>query len=381
MKILHVIRSSRRESGGPINALLYMARHNAKSGHVYTIASMDAPEEIDISEPNITCLGFGPSLGVYGFNRNFEKWFQENHKNFDAVVVNGVWQHHSKIVHRIRAREHLDYSVFCHGFLDSYFNKASWIKFLKKQIYWLLIEWRVIRDAKYVFFTSEDEKLRSIKSFWPYRGNSKVVSYGSEPPPDFSEDQQRVFYSRHPELREKKFFLFLSRIHPKKGCDLLIRAFGSFLTVFPDYYLVMAGPVDSAYLTSLESIADESKVPKDRIIWAGMLKDSIKWGAFRSASAFVLPSHQENFGVAVSEALSCSLPVLISNQVAIHGQISETNAGIVADDTQKGTEILLKNWGNLQPSEISQMKKNAIGCYDKYFNIAKAAENLIELLK
>ena len=78
------------------------------------------------------------------------------------------------------------------------------------------------------------------------------------------------------------------------------------------------------------------------MLFPGMVGGKQKWAAFRGAKAFVLPSHQENFGIAVAEALACGCPVLISNKVNIWREIAEGKAGIVTDDTPEGTYLLLQ---------------------------------------
>ena len=73
--------------------------------------------------------------------------------------------------------------------------------------------------------------------------------------------------------------------------------------------LVIAGPDQMGWQAELINIAKQLGV-HDKILWAGMLQGDLKWGAFRAADAFILPSHQENFGIVVAEALSANLPVL-----------------------------------------------------------------------
>jgi glycosyltransferase involved in cell wall biosynthesis len=105
-------------------------------------------------------------------------------------------------------------------------------------------------------------------------------------------------------------------MHEKKGCRELLEAFRQVLTAAnasQDLHLVMAGPADSAYGRQLKEAVIRLGLA-DRVTWTGMLSGDLKWGAFHAAEAFILPSHQENFGIAVAEALACGVPVLISEQ-------------------------------------------------------------------
>ena len=112
-----------------------------------------------------------------------------------------------------------------------------------------------------------------------------------------------------------------------------------------------------------------------------MIKDDLKWGAYYSAEAFILPSHQENFGIVVAEALSCSLPVLISNKINIWNEIEQDNAGIVVEDTVAGTVDLFTRWHDMDDETKAKMRRNAKQCFINRFEIKKAAMSLLEAIK
>ena len=144
----------------------------------------------------------------------------------------------------------------------------------------------------------------------------------------------------------------MGRLHPKKGCDLLLEAYAATLANDPAWRLVFAGPDASGWQQTLQSRADALGIA-DRIVWTGMLRDTLKWSAFAAAEVFVLPSHQENFGIAVAESLACGVPVLISREVNIWREIEAANAGFVAPDTIEGTTSLLTRWQQLPEAERS----------------------------
>ena len=111
-----------------------------------------------------------------------------------------------------------------------------------------------------------------------------------------------------------------------------------------------------------------------------MLTGDLKWGLLRLAEAFVLPSHQENFGIAVAEALACGTPVLISNKVNIWREIAQDRAGLVEADDEPGTTRLLEGWLGLPLGEQEEMRKNAQTCFQSRFEVTRAAEGLIETM-
>jgi glycosyltransferase involved in cell wall biosynthesis len=117
------------------------------------------------------------------------------------------------------------------------------------------------------------------------------------------------------------------------------------------------------------------------VTWTGLLTGDLKWGAFRAADAFFLVSHQENFGIAVAEALSCSLPVLISNRVNIWREVKMHSAGLVESDDLAGASRILADWLSLDDLTRQQMRENARRCFDRCFDVAYFAQSFIKTLR
>jgi glycosyltransferase involved in cell wall biosynthesis len=189
-----------------------------------------------------------------------------------------------------------------------------------------------------------------------------------------------AFLERYPELRRKRLLLFMGRLHPKKGCDLLLEAYAATMASDPAWRLVFAGPDALSWQQKLAARADTLRI-SDRIVWTGMLRDTLKWSAFAAAEVFALPSHQENFGIAVAEALACGVPVLISREVNIWREIEAANAGLVAPDTLEGTTSLLTRWQQLPQAERTLMRENARQCFAQHFDIERSAKQLLEAIE
>jgi glycosyltransferase involved in cell wall biosynthesis len=144
--------------------------------------------------------------------------------------------------------------------------------------------------------------------------------------------------------------------------------------------LVIAGPDNAGWAGELKGLAEKLGVA-DRITWPGMLQGEMKWGAFYCAEAFVLPSHQENFGIAVAEALACGLPVLISDKVNIWREVLSHSAGLVAPDTQEGTTHLLQTWLSMPAVQRLAMAKSARELYERRFTISAMATELLDVVR
>lgn len=346
--------------------------------HSVEIVTLDAPGSPWSRECVCAVHCVGPGWLKYAYAPAFIPWLRRNCTRFDAVVVNGIWQYHSYATWRALRATAVPYYVFTHGMLDPWFKSQYPLKHVKKLLYWPWADYQVLRDARAVLFTSEEERLLARQSFSLYRATEIVVNYGTLGLTGDPVSQRELFLGRFPQLRGKRVFLFLGRIHPKKGCDLLIEAFAPMLRVDPALRLVIAGPDGTGMQVQLTRLAERLGVAQS-LTWAGMLRDDLKAGAFHVAEAFVLPSHQENFGIAVAEALSCQLPVLISNKVNIWREIVTDRAGLVAHDTLQGTREMLQRWLALGEDERKAMASNAGRCFRERFHIDTSAVNILLL--
>jgi len=323
----------------------------------------------------------GPGRSSYGYAPRFSHWIKERHAKYDAVIVQGVWQYSSFGVWRALQGTATPYFVFPHGMLDPWFKRTYPLKHLKKLLYWPWAEYRVLRDAAAVLFTSKEERRLARESFSPYRCNEMVVNYGTAAPEIDLARAREEFFNSFPQLQGKRFLLFLGRLHEKKGCDLLIEAFSALRNSAPadrSLHLVIAGPwADERHQEHLERMAQDVSA----LTFTGMLTGTRKWGAFSAADAFILPSHQENFGIAVVEALACGTPVLISNKVNIWREIAAGEAGYVENDDLAGTARLIERWLGTAPEIRTAMKENARACFARHFEINRATDSLLEVLE
>jgi glycosyltransferase involved in cell wall biosynthesis len=142
----------------------------------------------------------------------------------------------------------------------------------------------------------------------------------------------------------------------------------------------MAGPDETGWRPELEALANRLGV-STRIHWTGPLYGAAKWGALCGAVAFVLPSHQENFGIAVAEALGCGTPVLISNKVDIWREIETAGAGFVGPDTLEGTEVVLGKWLKMTETQKSQTAQAGQVLFRNKFDVAQTGPTLIDTIK
>lgn len=377
-RLLHVVRSLRRDTGGLAEAVRNLAAEQRRQGDTATVVSLD-PTDAEGGKEGTVVVGARPH--GYGYAPRYVRWLREHASGFDAVIVHGLWQYQSFGAWRALRGGPVPYAVFCHGMLDPWFKRAHPLKHLKKWLYWPWGEYRVLRDAAAVCFTAEEERLRARESFVLYRARERVTSLGIEEPPTDAAGQRAAFFAAYPELQTRPFLLFLGRIHPKKGVDLLLQAHAVARAHRPEgAMLAIAGPCsDAAYGEHLRQLAARLGIAP-AVVWLPMLTGDVKWGAFRACEAFALVSHQENFGVAVVEALACGKPVLISDQINIWREIQTDGAGIVGSDTVAGATDAVTRWTALPADGRVAMGVAARASFARRFEIGKAVVALGELV-
>jgi glycosyltransferase involved in cell wall biosynthesis len=377
VKILQLVHTLDPSVGGVATSVLALSRGLARRGHKIDIIVLDEPSARWIASADLNVHPLGSGVTSYRYSSVLLPWLREHGADYDRVIVNGLWQYLSFATWRRYAGSSIPYYVFPHGMLDPWFKETFPLKHLKKWLYWPWAEYRVLRDAAAVIFTSEEERLQARKSFWLYRAREKVSTLGIEASP-IPPNAKSEFLSRYPQLQETRNFLFLGRLHPKKGCDILLDAFARIRSNDP-ISLIMAGPDQIGWESDLRRQVARLNLTS-RVVFTGMLQGAMKQGALASADAFVLPSHQENFGISVVEALAAGVPVLISNRINIWREIDGDRAGNVESDNVEGTTRLLQRWIDTLPAERETMRQNARKCFAQRFEIERAVDSLLQVL-
>lgn len=369
------------------------------------VVCFDTPKDARhwTEEGSLNLIALGEVKNIWQYHPKFRLWLLNNMTQYDSVIIHGLWLFHSymtiKVLTILKSKETKAPKVFVmpHGMLDPWFQKdtSRRLKAIRNSIYWHLIEKKVINNANGLLFTCQDELELAKTTFNGYHPKKAInIGLGIAPPPIHTKEMEYAFNTHYPSRgvevnnlsKRKPYLLFLSRIHPKKGLDLLLDAYKQILESNKKYTmplpeLVIAGPgIDTAYGKDMLKKVNESEVLKQRVHFVGMVSGDSKWGALYGCEAFILSSHQENFGIAVAEALSCGKPVLISNQVNIWKEIDSCGAGIVNEDSVKGTVKSLETFLSLSKADLDNMKSQAIFAYKQFFDVQVTADNLIKAI-
>ncbi|WP_439583471.1 glycosyltransferase [Dyadobacter bucti] len=380
VRILHIVSSIDPKAGGVSQAIRTMASGLTEFNIESEIVSLDDPDSEFIRFDNCRIYALGVGKTGWNYNNELSRWLSANFLNYDAVIIHGLWQYPSFVVRKLavkRKGKSPRILVMPHGMLDPWFQKAKGrkIKALRNWIIWQLTEKQVVNTADALLFTCETERILARDTFRYYQPkNEIVVGLGVTLPPPLRGNMLRELRNAIGLEVDENYLLFLGRIDIKKGVDLLLESYISVKekgVVLPK--LVIAGPgLDTPFGAEMSRLAAENQ----DIIFPGMLTGDLKWGAFYGCEAFILPSHQENFGIAVAEALACGKPVLISDQVNIWREIKQQEACLVEPPTRDGVTKLLEAWAVISEERRIKMQYSSSACFENHYTVKKVSLNM-----
>jgi glycosyltransferase involved in cell wall biosynthesis len=333
MRILHVIPSLSPKQGGPSFALPLIARSLVASGVSVDVATTDddglghrieSLKDSWVERDGYRLRYFPKQTEFYKCSWPFRKWMKGHIRDYDLVHVHAVFSFTSNCASRQARRRKVPYIIRPLGVLNRWGmeNRRRWIKSLSFR----LIEEPLLRDAAAIHYTSHAEQREAEQT--GVQARSAMIPLGIDIDQFAKLPSPELFYVRCPQAAGREVVLFLSRIDPKKGLDLLLPAFAQVKQEHPQALLVIAGNGEAGYVESLQKEADRLGL-RDDVLWPGFLGGIDKLSAFAAATVYVLPSHSENFGIALVEALAAGLPCVTTTGVAASEELAEHGAGIV----------------------------------------------------
>jgi glycosyltransferase involved in cell wall biosynthesis len=235
------------------------------------------------------------------------------------VHFHGLWQPaHARLAKQCIAHR-IPYVVSPHGMLEPWAWRHKW---WKKWPYFHLVEKGHLRRARALLATAEPEARRLQKLIPRQRIETLPLGLTGSARPDYENARERLGWKP-----EERVLLFLSRIHVKKGLDLLLQALAT-ASVPKRVRLVIVGEGDRDYVRSLQRFARENAATLPPIEWIGAVWGEARWPYFQGADLFCLPTHSENFGLAVLEACQVGTPALTTTETPWAEELS-TGRGFI----------------------------------------------------
>ena len=329
LNVLHVTPSMSPEWGGPTVAVTELTSELSRQGVGCEIVTTRG-YRVGINQvpsPGVPIYSFDtgfPARFWTAYSGELPRFLNDKAGSFDLIHIHQVWHYPGYTAFRAASKHKLPCVLTIRGELNEWGLRQ---KALKKRIYRLVLLDRMLRNVNTLHALTRAEKEQIVKL--GYETPVVVAPNGIKPAPFEALPDPTGFMQRYPVLQGKRIILFLGRLHPMKGLDMLARSFSIIARRFDDVVLLVAGPNKLGTRGNMESILSSEGL-LDRTVFTGMLTGEDKLAAMSCADLFVLPSHSEGFANAVLEAMAARLLVVITKGCEFP-EVSEHGAGLVIE--------------------------------------------------
>jgi glycosyltransferase involved in cell wall biosynthesis len=334
VRILHVVPSISAKYGSQGNVTTFL-RYLAKFGVDATLLTtnmdlggrLDVPLNQPVMRDGARCIVHNVSRigGRYGLAPGMVTTLRRTIRTYDLVHIHWLYDFSSIAAARVAMSTGVPFVVQPRGSLDPHLFRKNR---LVKRVYLATVGRPLLTRGAAVIFTAEEERRQAVYS---HERPEWIVPVGLDASRFERLPAPGTFRAAFPAIGGP-FLLFLGRLSPQKGLDLLLAAFQRLLASHPDLWLVIAGPDYRGYEAEVREMT-RSLGLEHRVVFPGLLDHDAKLAAFVDAERFVLPSYAENFGVVITEALACGLPVVISDKVNIHRELADAGVATVVQCT------------------------------------------------
>ena len=342
MRVLHVIPSVAARTGGPAIGTIEMVATLQALGQEGTIYATDmatpaaAPDARGGVRPaDLPAAAEGVDVRLFPVRRPYRlayspalrRALRRNLGAYDIVHIHSLFLYPQYAAYMEARRAGVPFVVSPHGSLDPYLRQRHR---LIKRLADILWQRRMLDEASLIHVTTSEEG-RLLADF-RFRSPLHVGPYGVEAQTFADLPPRSVFRGRYLENTQAAVIVYHGRLAQKKGLDVLISAFATVREGIPDARLVIVGPDDDGLGPKLAAQAARLGVG-GAVTLTGMLRGTDLRSALAAADVWAMPSHGENFGIAVVEALAAGLPVVTTPLVNIAAEMAEAGAGVVAELT------------------------------------------------
>ena len=345
MKILHITPSLSNAWGGPTRVIKGLTESLNKKGVTNTILTTSGYRVGNVQDndlqSHIRVFPTQPLSTLWtGYSKDLKKSLPEEVRSHDVVHIHELWHFPHFAAYLSARQENKPYCISVHGHLSPW---ALNHKKLRKQIYMNLFQSRTIERASVLHAVTQEE-INNIHDLG-ITNETRLIPNGISTSKHYDSVSGSDFINSYPNLSGKTILLFLGRIHPVKGLDLLSEALKEIVQTNPNVHLVIAGPDENGYKKHIIDILKRNGISKN-CTFTGMLSDIEKTAALKASNILVLPSYSEVMGISTLEGMEAGLPVVITEGCQFP-EIERNGAGVVvshnATDLSNAILYLLDN--------------------------------------
>jgi len=370
MKIMHIVTSIEDEFAGPsysVPSLCNALQSNGCDITLYVLNNVPNNKKYNFKIQSFERNSF-PSKKIsnlLGLSRKMYKSIEKDIENYDIIHSHMLWKAPNYYPGILSKKYQKPFLIAPRGTLSEWaLNYSSW----KKKLILKLGQKKAL-DAVTCFHATALEEKEDISKFGYKDIPCAILPNGIDIPELKNKTKDKKF----------KRLTFLSRIHEKKGIDFLIKSWSKIQNQFPDWELFIVGPTENnPYADNMEKLSKELKC--DRIIFTGQIYGDEKISFLQNSDLFVLPTHSENFGMVVAEALVNGVPVICSKG-APWEKLEEKNSGWWIDIGEEDLTKHLKIAMSLNEATLTEMGKNGREWMIKDYSWDSIAKQTIEVYK
>jgi glycosyltransferase involved in cell wall biosynthesis len=359
MKILHYIPSIDHSFGGTVTYMQSLAKELGKFADLHIVTHL-SKQPVTIKNAQVHYLS-ASFLQLYSIKKQWQKLLKDIQPMI--VHINGCWNPLCAYTQKWSQKSGFKTILTPHGMLEPWIIQRHY--WTRKAPALCLYQKAAVRNADYIHATSESEKQNLLKL--KYNSEVCVIPNGIE----------TGHISIKSSWKKTKTILYLSRIHPTKGIELLVDAVAQIKNGFDDYKIIIAGEGNTHYIQSLINKMRKQNV-ETVFDFVGGVYGEQKWELFHNADVFILPTYSENFGIVVAEALASGTPVIVSKS-APWQELNTCQCGWWIDNDINTIVKTLKNAISLSEEEYRQMGMRGRNLIKENYSIETVAQKMIQL--
>lgn len=357
IKVIHFVTAIDRSLGG---VSMYMQLLTKELGKLVDLVVVTRPTSnpLQLENCKIIYLPY-PISKLYEFNKQWRQILEQEKP--DIVHINGIWMIQTWIIQKEAIRLHIPTFITPHGMLEPWImQRNSW----KKKLALQLFQKKALKTAKALVATADSEKENILKL--NYNQNVITIPNGI--------DVSDIPFQKT--LTPQKRILYLSRIHPKKGIELLLEAVYSLKEELKEYEVIIAGEGEQEYINQLHQQLQSHNIQNVKFI--GGVYNEAKWQLYANADCFVLPTFSENFGYVIAESLACGTPV-ITTQGTPWQDLETYQCGLWIDRNKENLITAIKTILSMDYNDIYMWGKNGRQLIQEKYTTQIMAQKLYQL--